>query len=320
MLRGVPKRLLTGNSDHDGWWNTPAVWQDRVRWMDHWMGRADNGFGTLAQQRTSVETLFEIHADPHGVLRPTAIKHSRTFPLEDTRWTRWYARSGNRLTTARPGKSEGSDVYLSGTERHSWSYQAGPNAGPPVTTANAPDEVSYTSAPFRRNTAMVGPITADLWASSTDVDPDFFVQLVDVAPDGSTSYLQRGLLRASMRRIDRTQSDYTADGHLYRPWYAATSHDYVTPGTTQHYLIEVWPVGWVFRPGHRLRVEIHAPPLVDSFYAYVPKGRALGLTTVLHDRAHPTHVTLPFVPLDGLRLGKPIACGDQYQVRCIAGG
>src|SRR5581483_6506453 len=37
LVSGVPKRLLTGNSDHDGWWNTPAVWQDRVAWMDHWM-------------------------------------------------------------------------------------------------------------------------------------------------------------------------------------------------------------------------------------------------------------------------------------------
>lgn len=317
MLRGVPKRLLMGNSDHDGWWRMPDVWGDRVHWMDHWMGRHDYGFGTRAQDRTSVETLFEIHDAGHGTLRPTGIKQSTSFPLEDTRWTSYFLGAGNKLTTSRPGRSEPTDAYVSGSLRHSWSYQAGPNAGPPLTTTSGPDEVSYDSTPFHRPTAVSGPITADLWMSSTDVDPDVFVQLEDVAPDGSVSYLQRGLLKASMRAIDRSQSDYTEEGHLYRPWYADSAHAYVTPGTVTHYLVEVWPVGWVFRPGHRLRVEIHAPPLVDSFYAYVPKGRAVGVATLVHDAAHPSRVTLPVVPLRGVRLAKAVGCGEQYMVRCI---
>jgi putative CocE/NonD family hydrolase len=286
--------------------------------MDHWTGRRDGGFGTLAQRRTSVRTLLEIHDDGKGTLVPNGVKDSRTFPLEDTAWTSYYLGAGNTLTTTAPAGTGGSDVYLSGSLRHSWSYQAGPNAGPPLTTAQAPDEVSYDSAPFTRPTAVVGPITADLWASATELDPDVFVQLVDVAPDGSASYLQRGLLKASMRAVDPARSDY-AGGHLYRPWYSASAHDYVTPGSIAHYLVEVWPVGWVFRPGHRLRVEVHAPPLVDSFYAYVPKGRAASAVTVLRDVAHPSRVTLPVVPLTGVRLGPPVPCGAQYQVRCVAG-
>lgn len=319
LLRGVPKRLLMGNSDHDGWWRTPAVWRDRVRWMDHWMGRRDGGFGTLAQRRTSVRTLFEIHDDGKGVLVPSGVKDSRTFPLEDTRWTPYFFGAGGALTRTAPGTSGGSDPYLSGSLRHSWSYQAGPAAGPPLTTASAPDEVSYTTAPFRRATAISGPVTADLWASSTELDPDFFVQLVDVAPDGSASYLQRGLLKSSMRAVDPSRSDRTATGHVYRPWYSASAHQYVAPGTVEHYLVELWPVGWVFRPGHRLRVEVHAPPLVDSFYAYAPKGRAASVVTVLHDAAHPSRVTLPVVSLAGVRLGPAVPCGQQYQVRCVAG-
>jgi putative CocE/NonD family hydrolase len=316
MLRGVPKRLLTGNSDHDGWWRTPAVWQDRVRWMDHWMGRHDNGFGTRAQQRTSVRTLFEIHDNGKGTLVPTGVKDSRTFPLEDTRWTDFYLGPNGTLTTSRP-KGAGSDGYLSGTERYSWSFQAGPQTGAPVTTQEGPDEVAYKTAAFAQNVAMMGPITADVWLSSTEVDPDIFVQVVDVAPDGSKSYLQRGLLKASMRAIDRSRSDVTASGHLYRPFYSASAHQYVAPGTTEHYLIEVWPVGWVFRKGHRLQVEIHSPPAVDSFYAYVPKGRAAGWNTVFHDPQHPSRITLPIVPLTGVRLGAPVACGEQYMVRCV---
>ncbi len=317
MLRGVPKRLLTGNSDHDGWWSTPAVWRDRVRWMDHWMGRHDYGFGTRAQHRTSVRTLFEIHDNGRGTLVPNGVKDSRTFPLEDTRWTEFYLGAGGRLTTTRPRGSEPPDGYLSGTERYSWSYQAGPQAGAPVTTQQGPDALTYRTPAFTRNTAVVGPITADLWLASTELDTDIYVQVVDVAPDGAKSYLQRGLLKSSMRAVDRSRSDYTAGGHLYRPFYSDSAHDYVTPGAVTHYLVEVWPVGWVFRPGHRLEVDIHSPPALDSFYSYVPKGRALGWNTVWHDARRPSRLTLPVVPLSGVRLGPPLACGRQYMVRCV---
>jgi putative CocE/NonD family hydrolase len=318
MVKGVPKRLLTGNSDHDGWWATPAVWTDRVAWMDHWMGRGDHGFGTRAQQRTSVRTLFEIHDNGSGTLVPNGVKDSTSFPLEDTVWTKWYFGAGGKLSTAPPAASETPDRYVSGTERYAWSFQAGPTAGAPVEMTSGPDEVAYTTAPFTTNTAIVGPITSDLWLSSTELDTDMFVQVVDVAPDGSRSYLQRGLLKSSMRAIDYAQSDYTAGGHLYRPWYSASNHQFVTPGATVHYLVEVWPVGWVFRPGHQLRVEVHAPPLLDSFYAYGGKDRAVALNTVFHDRAHPSSITLPMVPLTGVPLGSPIACGQQYMVRCIS--
>jgi hypothetical protein len=319
MIKGVPKRLLMGNSDHDGWWAMPAVYTDRVAWMDHWMGRADHGFGTVAQQRTSTETLFEIHDVGNGVLAPTGIKQSTSFPLEDTAWTNYYFGSDGKLTTALPGATEPADRYVSGTERYSWSFQAGPTAGAPVEMTSGPDEVAYTSAPVTGPVAISGPITADLWLSSTDRDTEMFVQLVDVAPDGSRSYLQRGLLRSSMRAIDTADSDYTASGHLYRPWYSDTNHQYVLPGKVVHYLVEVWPVGWVFRPGHQIRVEVHAPPLVDSFNAYFPKQRSAAVNTVLHDRAHPSSITLPIVPLTGVTLGPPVACGKQYQVRCIPG-
>ena len=46
------------------------------------------------------------------------------------------------------------------------------------------------------------------------------------------------------------------------------------------YLVEVWPVGHVFRAGHRIAVKVHAPPLIDSFYVYVPRTLP-GINTIL---------------------------------------
>ena len=66
-------------------------------------------------------------------------------------------------------------------------------------------------------------------------------------------------------------------------------------------------------------MEVHAPPALDSFNSYAAKGRALALNAVLHDRAHPSRISLPVVPLTGVTLGAPIRCGQQYMVRCVPG-
>ena len=124
---------------------------------------------------------------------------------------------------------------------------------------------------FDEPTAIAGPITANLFVASSAPDTELFVQLIDRAPDGTLLYLNRGMLRASHRQIDRSQSQLTADGRIYRPWRPHTERALVTPGEVVDYLIDVFPVGHVFLPGHELVVKVHAPPLDDNDYAYVQK-------------------------------------------------
>jgi hypothetical protein len=320
LVRGVPKRLVITNGDHDTQNPSsagPEVWADRKAWVDHWMGvAADPRFGALDEDRRSVSTLLETHRDVDGVLVSNGRIESTDFPLETTRWTDWHFRSGGRLTRSGPGLLEApSDAYLSGSRRQAWSYQAGPAFGPPFTTADGPDELVYRTSPMTAPMAVVGPITATLFLSATSVDTELFVQLIDEAPDGSRTYLQRGMLRASHRAVDETKSDVD-DGVLYRPWRPHTNPQLVVPGAVEEYLVEVFPVGHVFRPGHRLLVKVSAPPILDSYYAYVPKTTP-GVNTLFHTVARPSRLTLPLVPLDGVALGPELACGAQEAVRCI---
>jgi putative CocE/NonD family hydrolase len=317
LVRGVPKRMVMSNGDH-GTQQSPMAMADRVRWMDHWMRGVGGGFGTLEQDRTSVRTLFEVHATRDG-LAPNGVKRSKTFPLEDTSWMDWFLRAEGGLTLEPPTAAEGSDTYLSGSPRQSWSYQAGPTVGSEFTTPEGPDELTYRSDPLARNTAIAGPITTTLFVSSTAPDTEIFVQLIDEGPDGSRTYLQRGMLRASHRAYDPTLSDYAAtpDGPvLYRPFRPHTNPTPITPGAVYEYLIEVFPVGHVFREGHRIVVKVHTPPAVDSYYAYLPR-RLPAVNTLLHDAEHPSRLMLPVVPLRGVRLGAELGCGDQYAVRCV---
>jgi hypothetical protein len=324
-VRGVPKRLVVTNGNH----NTqnpsstgPEVWGDRKAWIDHWMGvEATPELGRLRDDRPSVHVLFEYHRDAahNGMLVSNGHLEGGTFPLEATRWGDLYLREDGALSTdppsAPPGDAGASDAYVSGSVRQSWNYQAGPQVGPPLTTADGPDELVYRSAALDRPVTIAGPATATLFVRSSAPDTDLFVQLVDEAPDGSRSYLQRGLLRASHRAVDTARSDAFA-GRIYRPWRPHVNPTPITPGETYEYLVEIFPVAHVFRPGHRIVVKVHTPPLVDSIYAYVPE-RVPGVNTVLRDAGHASRVTLPIVPTPW-SLGAELPCGAQEAVRCIA--
>jgi len=349
QITGVPKRLILSNGDHDT--NNPCcgpreLVYDRLAWMDHWMRGDDTvanmlGVAQAYRQKTSVRVLWEVH-DANGKMITNEMSDYKTFPIPNAKWTRYYFRPNGLLSTVPPGANEGSDMYLSGTKRQSWNFElsnAGGlstayNTGPPVTTMDLPDQATYISAPFGSAAAFVGPITANLWVSSLAPDTEFFVQVIDQAPDGARSYLQRGVLKASHRAIDWAHSDCivpstsartscvtsagspNASMFMYRPWRPDTDPQNITPGTPYNYLIEIWPAGWIIRPGHRLVVTVEAPPASDSIYAYVPTTIPT-INTILHDAAHPSYVTLPFVPVS-FPLKQAIGCGDLTAVRCVA--
>ena len=317
QIDGVPKRLVLANGNHDTQnpaYTGPEVWGDRKAWVDHWLRGVDGGFGALAAKKTSVRTLLEYHRDSTGVLVSNGVIDSTDFPLSGTQWKDFYLLRGGQLTTTPSSESPPPERYVSGSPRQSWSYQAGPQSGSQFTTPEGPDELNYRSEPLDSNMTIAGPITANLFVSSTAPDTELFVSLIDEAPDGSRTYLQRGMLRASHRAIDERQSDYLGD-HLYRPWRPHSNADLITPNQVYDYLIEVFPVGHVFRAGHRIVVKVHTPPAVDSYYAYVPK-RLPGVNSLWTGGGRLSRITLPVVPTPAA-LGPELGCGQQEQVRCI---
>jgi uncharacterized protein len=318
---GVPKRLLLTNGDHNSQstasYGLAEIQADRKAWLDHWVRNVNGGFGTQTQDKSSVSVFLESHRDAADALVANGKKNGTRFPLTDTTWTDWYLHANGTMNKVMPTTNEGGRPYVSGTGRQLWSYQAGGDVGPPVTTADGPDELTYRSAPMAKDTAVIGPMAATVYLQSTGVDTELFVEIIDEAPDGSRSYLQRGVLRASHRAVDNAASDKTADGRIYRPSRPHTNPTPITPGAAEEYLVEMWPLGHVFRAGHRIVIKVHAPPFVDSYYVYAPRS-APAVNTVLHGARYPSHVMLPMVPLTGVTLGPVVPCGRLEAVRCIA--
>jgi uncharacterized protein len=321
-VSGVPKRLLLTNGDHNtestASYGLPEARADRKAWLDHWVRGVNSSFGTLRRPQSSAAAFFEVHRDGAGTLVPNGRKDGKDFPFPDTVWTDWYLHADGVLDSVAPIDPEPSAAYASATHRQLWSYQAGWSVGPPVTTMSAADELDYRSPPLVADVVIAGPVAATLFVAAAGVDTELFVSLIDVAPDGSVTYLQRGLLRASHRAVDEAASDRTPDGRVYRPQRPHTNPTPIAPGEVVEYLVEVWPVGHVFRAGHQIGLKLHAPPFVDSYYVYVPRS-APGVNTVLHGADHPSRVMLPVVPLTA-PLGAELPCGAQEAVRCVPPG
>ena len=314
---GLPKRLVISNGDHSvNGGRPPEVRAQRMAWLERFVADVNNGIDA----KPRVQILLETHEGTGGAVS-NGLLEGNDFPLAGTDWKRWYLREGHGLSTTAPGPHGGSHSYVSGTGRQAWVFFT-PTLGGELSSASGPDEQAFRSAPMASPTTIAGPIAARLFARTTavgvrtpihSVDTDFFVTVIDQAPDGRLTYLQRGMLRASFRALDEANSPRNADGEIIRPEHPFTHPEQVLPAEIRQYDIEIFPVAHVFRPGHRILVKIYSPPLADSLYAYIPT-RQPGLTTIVHDAAHPSSLLLPMVATPAL--GSAQGCGALIGMRC----
>jgi len=309
----LPKRLLLTNGVHSTNTSPPQIRDDRIAWLDCYVRGICSA--DILDPSKRVKVFFEMH-DVDGELQPNGVLADSDWPLTVTQWTRYYFGAGNSLGTTPPGANEAADPYVSGSKRAgAWVFYA-TNAGAQLTNANLPDEVRYQTEPFASDVGIAGPIDVSLYASSLAVDTEFYVELNDIDAQGNMTRLQRGMMKASHRGLDPERTDYTPGGDVYRPYYPHTNTllNLLTPGDIYQYDIEVFPLGHVFRAGHRLLIRVTTPPAADSIAFYI-QTTPPGVNQIFHDAAHPSSILLPIVPLP--TLGPALGCGQQVGLeRC----
>ena len=322
----IARRLVLVNGEH-GTQTEEHIRKDRIAWMDYWtLGRerADLGIKTgeadLAATfgpRTTPTTTSRVILGYQGAGRAVGEIPSTGFPLGQTQFTDVYVTEGG-LTLDAAAVRAGTATWVNGSQRQSYAHLAGSDTGGELTSPTGPDEVELALR-FDAATAIAGPLTANLFVASSAPDTELFVQLIDRAPDGMLLYLNRGMLRASHRAVDRSQSQLTADGRIYRPWRPHAERSLVTPGAVVDYLIDVFPVGHVFLPGHELVVKVHAPPLEDNDYAYVQKTLP-GVNTLHFGPQAPSRLMLPVIPMEAVAGFEPPSGPCPYaSMRCLEG-
>jgi putative CocE/NonD family hydrolase len=161
--------------------------------------------------------------------------------------------------------------------------------------------LTFTTAPLETDIDITGPIVLKLFASSTAIDTQFIVKLSDVHPQDASARgkgeqptftpVAKGWLKASHREKDEKRSTPT------RPFYTHINPQPIKPGEIYQFDIEVLPVAYVFKKGHRIRLEIangdHAA--TDSVFTHPYHPTLMGTDTFHHDAAHPSHLLLPVV-------------------------
>jgi hypothetical protein len=324
----IPKKFALSSGDHGngGFYNA-----DRWAWFDMFLRGKCDAKGLLAtpidadgRPANAVVNYFETVNSTTYVTR----KSAPAWPFPDTDWQQWYIHDGGVLDENLPGAAEGQDTYLSGIPRRGWfwyeEYRPSPIPATPAHLGNdltqarsLPDNVSYETAPLSDNLIVAGPVMIDLWASMIGTDADFFVTVSDVWPDGSISYIARGLLKASHRAIDPARSYYvdasgeTCVGYtkqdpdlscdnagytLVQPYRPHTNPQPVTPLDINRYQIEIFPIGHIFRKDHKILVQVYTPPQVDGLWGYTATQHQPAAVTIYHDDAHRSVLQLPVVP------------------------
>ena len=158
----------------------------------------------------------------------------------------------------------------------------GPQDQRPAETRD--DVLVYTTPAFAKDTEVTGPVSLDLYVSSSTVDTDFTGMLVDVWPNGFAQNLTSGILRLRYRNSQE------------KPELA-------NPGETYHLLVDLWATSNVFLAGHKLRLEVSSSNFprfdrnLNTGEAQARATRMVKATNVIyHDQAHPSALLLPIVP------------------------
>jgi uncharacterized protein len=282
----VPKRLVLCNGNHG---DVGRFMRERRAWLDFWTLEAEESDpGDFTDSSRRVQVYFEIPRATNDTGVPYV---SSDFPLPETVWTRYYCREGESLSTQPPPADT--------VEGDSYRVLFG-------TPDGQLDGARYLLA-FDQPTALCGPIAVNLWVTCDTIDTDLYVVIADIGPDGAVQPLQRGLLRASHRAVDAEQSvavELDGQSVRVRPRHTHRGLEPLVPGKPYLLEVEVFPVGHVFRPGHRLALWVSQPPQQDPVtrhsdgrpaYKYEsapPPGRV----TILRGGQYASSLVLPLLP------------------------
>lgn len=234
-----------------------------MRWFDTWLRDVPTG---IQDVRSSIH-IFDRTSGKWVDMS--------SYPGTD-RYTKMHLGADNSLTSAVDKKQ--------GTTSLVWTQ-------PEVTDGS----VSFTSAPTTNGFGLAGPVSATLYAASSNKSLELIATLQNVAPDGHVTELTSGYVIGSLRARDRDRSWYDRAGTAMRPWCECTEDDWLTPGKVARMEVRLKPVVATIEPGHALRMVLTTQ--TPTFKCYGPHDPARPVTFLIEDDpCFPTrtqHRTLP---------------------------
>ncbi len=261
-----------------------------IRWYDYLLKGIDNGMASEKPVR-----IF--------VMGKNVWRDEDDWRLARAKVTRFYLHSGGKANTLNgdgtlsttPPATEPADRYVydpadptptrggtGDTGLDPVNSPAGPIDQRPLQARS--DVLVYTTPAFQKDTEVSGPVSLELYVSSSAVDTDFAAKLIDVWPNGFAQNLANGILRARYRN-------------------SMEKAELMHPGQVCKLTIDLWATSNVFLAGHKLQVEI-----ASSDFPYFDRNPNTGespesattqikaTNVVYHDRDHASALIVPVIP------------------------
>jgi uncharacterized protein len=256
-----------------------------MRWFDYWLKGIDNGI----MRQPPVRAFVMVPAD-YGTVGTGFWIEGDTFPLPGSTTVRYYPAGGDANTILGGGKLGPAPTLRAGTDRFRYdpanpvptmggdtccgmALPGGPFDQRPVERRS--DVLVYTSEALTETLPVIGNVSVTLTASTSAPRTAFTAKLVDVHPSGYAQNVSDGIIEVT----------------------AAAANE---PAT---YTIPMNPTATLFRPGHRIRLEISSsnyPRFAANRNTDEPPATASGLTvanqTVLWGGPAKTSLNLDVAP------------------------
>ena len=281
-----PKKLIMGPWNHPqskaGGLDSDA---EAFRWFDYWLKGIDNGV---------------MDEPPITYYTPNAPEGDRwtqadTWPLPEAKLQPMFfgeGRTGTTISVNDGSLNPAPAASHKGADEYRAVYGIGDlegMAGQIDTEGLDRDALVYTSEPLEEDLEITGHPMADIWVSTTSDDGDIFVTLTDADEEGNGLRVTEGQLRISMRSTAPAPYKF-----LGLPWHPCTEAENrkVAPGQKVKLSIDLQPTSYIFKKGHRIRVEVSCA-LLGAFYY---RDEEPPVITVERNALRPSLIMLPVVP------------------------
>ncbi|MDR7523403.1 MAG: CocE/NonD family hydrolase [Armatimonadota bacterium] len=271
----VPKKLIMGPWPHtppDAATPGPRIdfMHEITRWFKQWL--ADEPTGVTDEPPVTVFIQHFRRPDAPTDVAPGVWRFEDTLPPARAGQRRWFFGARSDLTPSPPVAGfvvERSSVPFVGFADLGF---AGGAVGWGEQAANEAFSIVFTSKPLAADTEILGSPQVSLFVSTTSEVAFVAVRLCDVAPDGASTLVCKGLLNATRRNgMDRAEP--------------------LTPGEVYALTFPLDAVSWVFPKGHRIRVAVSGADFPDVW----PSPQR-GVLRVHCGSSHQSNITLPVVP------------------------
>ena len=223
-------------------------------------------------------------------------KKTSVWPVAGTTMRRFYLGDDRQLTAARPtsrGEDQTEIDFTVSTGVHNrWYTQLG--GADVIYAERTPQDqrmLTYSSTPLTQDLEVTGQGVMTLEVTSTATDGNFFVYLEDVSPDGASTYVTEGMLRALHRNVSPGPAPYRT---LY-PYHSFLKKDGrpLVPGQPATLRFQLLPTSVLFKAGHRIRIAI-AGADKDTFLRLPAEGPVT--ISVKRGGSTGSFIDLPVVP------------------------